>query len=211
MTGGYTFQLSIEGGTLAKTGARVFDNIFEPSSGNTAAVGMNAYQFTAIFGNNTVIGNYPLSSFAAVGQLDLNQANKYLTDNTKRSVSLTDIADATSKTKAAVTHTTAGNTTYAFTGIYGSGQGSKLVRFIARVSSGTQTAYIAATLYDSAGVFVATIAAEQTFTLTTTYKEFVVRVDNSASVGNQIRPQIRIPVAGVTFYIQEMNVFVNQA
>jgi hypothetical protein len=160
--------------------------------------------------NNETIGAIPLATIATTGMWDANRENRFLYDTTKRSALLSDVYDATSPSKTAVSHTTSGNTTYQFTKISGSGGGEKMVRFVARVGSGTQTGYVATNLYTSAGVYVATLQAESSITLTDEYQEFSFRIANDASnVGQAIWPQLRIPDSGVTLYIAEMNVYFN--
>ena len=204
----YKHQLRVSGGTINKTFAIITNNTFISASEDTVVIALDSYQFTAYAKNNTYIGaSKPISNFAMIGGHDYNISNKYLLDNTKRSVLLSDIADATSKTGFAITHTTSGNTTYQFT-TFGSGSGEKIIRVVARVGTGTTTAYIACGLYNSAGVYVTTLLSEGADTqLTSSYKEFIIRIPSSASVGNTLKPQIRIANSGVTIYIQEINIY----
>jgi hypothetical protein len=210
LTGGYTGQLYIEGGTLSKTSELILNNVFVPGSGNTAAIVMSSYQFDALINGNTVIGNYPIATYAAEGMRNSNKSNRYLQDPANRSANLVDVIDSTSKTGFAVRRVTSGNETFAFTGIPGSGANYKIFTIVAKVSSGTQTAYMAVNLYDSSGAFVTTIAAEQSITLTTTYTKFTQIIASSASVGASVRPQIRVPIAGVTISIQEVNIYITE-
>ena len=206
----YNGQVYLSGGTINETGAVIVDNTLIASSSDTLFVEMSNYQFDAHIENNETIGFVPLATFATTGTWDANRNNRFLYDTTKRSVLLSDVYDATSPSKTAVSHATTGNTTYGFTSISGSGGGEKMVRFVARVGSGTQTGYIATNLHTSAGAYVATIQGESAITLTDEYKEFTFRIPNdSSNVGQELWPQLRIPVSGVTIYISEMNMYFN--
>lgn len=206
----YNGQVYLSGGTINETGAVITGNTFVAASADTVFVEMSGYQFDARIENNETIGLVPLATLATEGMWDANRENRFLYDTTKRSSLLSDVYDATSSSKTAVSHTTTGNTTYQFKGIGGSGGGEKRVRFVARVGSGTQTAYIATNLYTSAGAYVTTLQAESTITLTDEYQEFTFRVPNDASnVGQEIWPQLRVPDSGVTLYIAEVNVYFN--
>jgi hypothetical protein len=203
----YAAQLSIEGGTINNTGNKIYDNTFVLGATDTYVIRLSGYQFDAEAVGNKIIGDKPLSAWTLKGSNDLNSANKYLFDNTLRSVLLSDTNDSTAKTGSAVTHTTTGNTTYPFSGIYASGARGKRMRVIARVASGTQTAYVAVNLYDSAGAYVVTILSETPITLTSAYQEFFFDVPANAAVGTNIKPQLRIPDSGVTVFMTEWNIY----
>jgi hypothetical protein len=206
----YNGQIYLSGGTINETGLVIVGNTLVAASSDDVFVEMSGYQFDAHIENNETIGAIPLATIATTGMWDANRENRFLYDTTKRSALLSDVYDATSPSKTAVSHTTSGNTTYQFTKISGSGGGEKMVRFVARVGSGTQTGYVATNLYTSAGVYVATLQAESSITLTDEYQEFSFRIANDASnVGQAIWPQLRIPDSGVTLYIAEMNVYFN--
>lgn len=192
------------------TSPTVVNNTFVLGAADTQAIIMVAYQFTAKIHNNTTIGNKRLAPYAAVGMLDLNATNKFLLDQTKRSVLLLDTADAASKTGFAVTRLTTGSTNFPFR-MFGSGQGEKLVRVVARVGSGTQAATIMPQLYDSAGVFVGNLlGVAYAITLTTSYQEFIILVPGSVLVGNQIDVLLNIPITGINVFFNEINVYMTE-
>lgn len=206
----YNGQIYLAGGTINQTGAVITGNTIVADSLDDVFIEMSNYQFDARIENNETIGIIPLASYATKGMWDANRENRFLHDTTKRSTLLSDVYDATAPNKTAVSHTTTGNTTYQFNGIYGSGGGEKAVRFVARVASGTATGYIATNLYTSAGAYVATLLGESNITLTTEYKEFTFRIINNATnVGQILWPQLRIATSGVTIYISELNMNLN--
>jgi parallel beta-helix repeat protein len=205
-----TTQLQLEGGSLLKTGSRIIDNIFVPGPTDTDVIGFASYQFTATISGNRVIGpnaNKRFFAYGARGTRDINEANKYLLEYSKRSSLLTDIADTTSKTRFAVTHTSTGLTTYTFY-MWGSGQGNKLVRVVGRVASGTPSLNIIIQLWNNTGsrAFVATLVNEAT-TFSSTYQEFIVQVPTSASVGNEFSVAVQSPSAGIQIFLSEINVY----
>lgn len=204
---GYVAQLAIEGGTLNRTGTRVLSNTFVTGVNDQYAVQMSSYQFTAyVSADNKVIGLQPLSQYPTAGSRDLNAANKYLLDSTKRSALFADVADAASKTGAAITHTPVGDQTYPLTTVLGTGKNYKLLRVVARAASPV-TAYLAVNLYDKAGAYLATIFGETAVSLTAAYKEFKYNIPSSASVGNYMIVSIR-QASGVAFFMQEVNLYV---
>ena len=214
-------QLAIEGtvitvgqpgyGLATSTSPTVLNNTLVLGASDTQAILMGAYQYTAYIQGNLIVGNKRLAPNAAVGMLDLNADNKFLLNQTKRSVLLTDTADANSKTGFAVTHTSTGSTNYPFQ-MFGSGQGEKLVRVSARVSAGTQTVDIMPQLYSSAGAFVANLLVTAfPAALTTTYQTFTIPVSASVSVGNQIYVNINVPSAGVTIFVNEINAYMTES
>lgn len=214
-------QLGIEGtvitagqpgfGLVTSTSPTVTNNTFVLGSADTQTILMGAYQYTAKISGNFVVGNKRLAPNAAIGMLDLNATNKFLLDQTKRSVLLVDIADAASKTGFAVTRLTTGSTNFPFR-MFGSGQGEKLIRVVARVGSGTQAATIIPQLYDSAGVFVGNLlAVAYAITLTTSYQEFIIPVPSSVLVGNQIDVTINIPVTSVNVFFNEINMYMTES
>jgi hypothetical protein len=206
----YNGQIYLAGGSTNKTGAVVTGNTIVADSLDDIFVEMANYQFDARVENNETIGIIPLASYATKGMWDANRENRFLHDTTKRSVLLSDVYDATSTSKTAVSHTTTGGTTYQFKGIYGSGGGEKSVRFVARVASGTATGYIATNLYTSAGAFVATLQGENSITLTDEYQEFTFRIINDVTnVGQELWTQLRIAASGVTIYISEINMYLS--
>ena len=206
----YNGQIYLSGGTINETGLVIVGNTLVASSSDDVFVEMSGYQFDARIENNETIGTVPLATFVTTGMWDANRGNRFLYDTTKRSSLLSDVYDTTSPSKTAVSHTTTGNTSYQFKGVGGSGGGEKMVRFVARVGSGTQTGHVATNLYTSAGAYVATLQGEDSITLTNEYQEFTFRVPNDASnVGQEIWPQLRIPDSGVTLYIAEMNFYFN--
>jgi parallel beta-helix repeat protein len=192
------------------TSPTVVNNTFVLGDSDTQAIIMAAYQFTAKIHGNTTIGNKRLAPYAAVGMLDLNASNKFLLDQTKRSALLVDIADAASKTGFAVTRLTSGSTNFPFR-MFGSGQGEKLIRVVARVGSGTQAATIMPQLYDSSGAFVGNLLPLAVgVTLTTSYQEFIIPVPGSVLVGNQIDVTINIPITGVNVFFNEINMYMTE-
>ena len=143
--------------------------------------------------------------------LDLNATNKFLLNQNNRSALLLDIADAASKTGFAVTRLTTGSTNFPFR-MFGSGQGEKLLRVVARVGLGTQAATIIPQLYDSAGAYVGNLLALAVgVTLTTSYQEFIIPVPGSVLVGNQIDVIINIPVTSVNVFFNEINMFMTES
>jgi parallel beta-helix repeat protein len=213
-------QLAIEGtvitvgqpgyGLAVSTSPTVTNNTFVLGSTDTQAILMGAYQYTAKISENFVVGNKRLAASPAIGMFDLNGSNKFLLDQTKRSGLLLDIADATSKTGFAVTRLTTGSTNFPFS-MFGSGQGEKLLRVVARVGSGTQAATIIPQLFDSAGSYVGNLlAVAYPVTLTTSYQEFIIPVPSSALVGNQINVNINIPVTSVNVFFNEINMYITQ-
>lgn len=214
-------QLAIEGtvitvgqpgfGLAVSTSPTVVNNTFVLGTADTQTIVMGAYQFTAKISGNFVVGNKRLAQNAAIGMLDLNESNKFLLDQTKRSALLVDTADTASKTGFAVTFLTTGSNNFPFR-MFGSGQGVKLIRVVARVGSGTQAATIMPQLYDSSGVYVGNLLALAFgITLTTTYQEFIIPVASSALVGNRIDILINIPVINVNVYFNEINVFMTES
>lgn len=200
-------QLSLEGGTNLVGGNKVFNNTFSPNAGDDQAINIFEYQQLDTVSGNRVIGNFKLMTLAANGMWDANRDNRYLQDSSKHSVLLAPTNDATSVTGFALTHTPApGPSTYAFTGIWAGGGGEKFLRFVARASAPV-TVQVAVNLYlDNA--FVATTVAATPWALTTAYSEFTIRIPSSASVGNNIRPEITMPNATAIF-IQECNVYLS--
>lgn len=214
-------QLAIEGtvitagqpgfGLATSTSPTVIDNTFVLGAADTQTILMGAYQYTARISGNFVVGNKRLAPNAAIGMLDLNANNKFLLDQNKRSALLLDTADAASKTGFAVTRLTTGSTNFPFR-MFGSGQGEKLIRVVARVGAGTQVATIIPQLYDSSGVFVANLLPVAAgITLTTSYQEFIVPVPTSVSVGNQIDITVNVPSAGVNVFFNEINMFMTES
>jgi parallel beta-helix repeat protein len=214
-------QLGIEGtvitvgqpgfGLITSTSPTVVNNTFVLGANDTQAILMGAYQYTARISGNFVVGNKRLAPNAAIGMLDLNANNKFLLDQNKRSALLLDTADAASKTGFAVTRLTTGSTNFPFR-MFGSGQGEKLIRVVARVGAGTQAATIIPQLYDSSGVFVANLLPVAAgITLTTSYQEFIVPVPTSVSVGNQIDITVTVPSAGVDVYFNEINLYMTES
>lgn len=201
-------QLGIEGGTGLRSSSLILNNTFIPNSNDPYCIYIYQYQQNATVSGNKVIGNVKLMQLAALGMRDANDANKYLCDPSKRSVLLSDVNDSTAKMGHAVKGTTTGSQTYPFTGMWIGANNEKRLRIIAKVGSGTQTGYVAVNLY-SGDTFVITLVSESAITLTTEYKAFDFRVPASASVGNNIRPQLRIPIAGVDVYISELNLYLN--
>lgn len=204
----YKYQLIITGGTINKTTANIISNTFVNAEEDLYTIHFSGYQFTANIENNKVLGALkPLSNFAGNYSYDYNYANRYLLDNTKRSTLLSDVYDSTSRTKFAVSSTTSGSTTYPFT-IFGSAQGEKVLRIVARIASGTQLVTIDTNLHNSTGAFVYTLLSGAMCTLTTIYQEFFFRiVGDTTHFGNILKPQITIPSAGVTIYISEINIY----
>lgn len=203
----YKHQLLISGGTINKTFANITNNTFISANEDTKVIHFNNYQFTTVVKNNSYLGALkPLSNLAPIYSYDYNYSNKYLLDNTKRSALLTDVTDSNSKTGFAITCTTGGSTTFPFA-ITGSGQGEKVLRIVARISSGTTSATIDTNLHDSTGAYVATIQSNYLITLTSSYTEFLIRIPSSSSVGNTLKPQIYVPSTGITIFIQEINIF----
>lgn len=208
--GAYSGQVSIEGGTTNQTGVRIVRPTFVPNPTDTVCIQQSNYQFDGYVTAANIIGNKRLASYAANGMRDLNNTNRYLTDPSKRSALLADVADAASATGSAVSATTTGDSTYVFSGVFGSAQGEKMVRFVARTTA-NQAGYVAVNLFDKAGAYVATVQGESQINLTAAYQEFLFRVPAAAGNGCELRPQLRIPVAGVTIFMQEMNVFTSAA
>lgn len=197
-------QLSIEGGSGLKTGSKILNNVFNPNSTDAQAIFYGNYQFDSTVSGNRVIGNIKLMSLGAKGMWDANRANRFLQDSSKRSVLLTDANDAASITGCAVTHTTTTNpSSYPFTGVFAGGGGEKFLRFVARAAAPV-TVQVAVNLYLD-NTFVVTLVSLTNWNLTASYTEFTCRIPASASIGNNIRPQITLP-NGNTIYIQEMNV-----
>lgn len=201
-------QFSLEGGSLGKTGSRIVNNTFEPGATDTSVISVNSYQFTATVTGNRLIGansNKRLMPFAAKGMWDANRENRFLQDSSKHSVLLAPVNDSASITGFALSaSTTTGAATYEFKGVPCGGGGEKFLRFVARASAPV-TAQVAVNLHLDAA-FVTTLLSLTNFPLTTEYTEFVRRIPSSASVGNNIRPQIVLP-DGNTIFIQEMNVY----
>lgn len=200
-----TGQLGLEGGTAPRGGNKIFNNIFAPNAGDSQAIYVFQYQQLDTVSGNRVIGNFKLMQLAANGMWDANRANRFLQDSSKHSVLLAPTNDSKSITGFALTHTTTtGPSAYPFTGIWAGGGGEKFVRFVARADAPV-TAQVAVNLHLDAA-FVATVLPLSNFPLTTEYTEFIRRIPPTASVGNNLRPQIALP-NGNTIYIQELNVY----
>jgi hypothetical protein len=198
-------QLGIEGGTLNNTSVFVYNNTFVPRAGDAQAIYIFNYQQDATVSGNRVIGNYRLMPFAANGMWDANRANRFLQDSSKHSVLLETINDTKSITGFALTDTpSGGSSNYSFSGIWLGGGGEKWLRIVARAGAASTVVVVVNLYLDSA--FVATVLNNSNFNLTTEYTEFNIRIPTSASVGNNLRPQITNP-DGNTIYIQEINVY----
>lgn len=205
----YLCQLYVNGGTINSSKIIATNNTFVCGASDEYAVKFANYQFDAILNRNSLVNNPSLgfSNYAVEGLRDLNAANEFLQNPSLRSVLLTDANDATSPTGWAVTLTTSGATTLEFKEIWGGGAGTKIVKWIARTDTGTLSVNLAVNLYNSSGVYVATIAPTTAVTLTDQYQEFTQLVSTSASVGCELRPQIAIGSAGKTVFISSLNVF----
>jgi hypothetical protein len=198
-------QLGIEGGTGLRTSNFIYNNIFVPRAGDAQAIYIFNYQQDATVSGNRVIGNYKLMNLGAVGMWDANSINRFLQDPSKRSVLLDSVNDTKSITGFAVTDTPSGGpSTYPFSGIWAGGGGEKRLRIVAR-SAVASTVQVAVNLYLGSS-FVVTIVGNTNWSLTTDYTEFSLRIPSSASVGDNIRPEITNP-DGNTIYIQEVNVY----
>lgn len=138
---------------------------------------------------------------------DANRDNRFLQDRSKHSVLLDPVNDSKSITGFALTDTpSGGSSTYPFTGVWAGGGGEKWLRFVARAAAAS-TVQVAVNLYLD-NTFVVTLISLTSWNLTTDYTEFNLRIPASASVGNNIRPEITNP-DGNTIYIQEMNVYLS--
>jgi hypothetical protein len=198
-------QLGVEGGTLNLTSVFVMNNTFKPNDGDDQAVYNSNYQFDATVSGNRVIGNFKLMQFAGLAMWDANRTNRFLQDSSKHSVLLSPVNDSASITGYALTHTTStGPSTYPFAGIWCGGGGEKMLRIVARAAAPV-TATVAVTLYLDAA-YVSTVLNTANWNLTTEYTETIRRIPSSASVGNNMRPQITLP-NGNTIYIQELNIY----
>lgn len=198
-------QLGVEGGTLNLTSSLVMNNTFKPNDGDAQAIYNSNYQFDTTVSGNRVIGNFKLMQFAGLAMWDANRTNRFLQDSSKHSVLLAPVNDSKSITGFALTDTTSGGpSTYPFTGIWCGGGGEKILRIVARAAAPV-TATVAVNLYLDAA-FVATILNTTNWNLTTEYTEIIRRIPSSASVGNNLRPQITLP-DGNTIYIQELNIY----
>ena len=198
-------QLGVEGGTLNLTSVFVMNNTFKPNDGDDQAIYNSNYQFDATVSGNRVIGNFKLMQFAGLAMWDANRTNRFLQDSSKHSVLLAPVNDSASITGYALTHTTSGGpSTYPFTGIWCGGGGEKMLRIVARAAAPV-TATVAVNLHLDAA-YVSTVLGTTNWNLTTEYTEIIRRIPSSASVGNNMRPQITLP-DGNTIYIQELNIY----
>ena len=209
LSGGYTYQLSIEGGTGNRTSVYVLRNTFVTGSSDTLTINFSNYQFDATVANNSIEGrNVPLANYPAYGMRNLNEVNKYLTNPSNRSAAFSDIYDSTSKTGAAITATTSsgsGTTSYLVNNVYGNAAKYLIVSFYAR-STTTLSATFDVNLYSGAS-FVTTLVNIAPLNLTSSYQFYKYVVSSSSSVGNNLTLQFDIPNGSHQIFIQEANVY----
>ena len=201
-----TSQITLESGTLNLSSATVTNNTIVCSAIDTYAIG-NAYNAQlAVIENNTIIGNKTQCQSPALGTFDANATNKYLKNPSLRSAVFTDVVDATSILGSAVAFT--GTYTAGFSKIYATGPQNKLVSFVARCGSGTETITVSVNLYDEADVLVTTLLNVSPVALTTSYQRFSRLVPTyTSSAGCYVVVEFTNTSAGQTIYFQEVSLF----